>query len=232
MTQDRRTFLKTTALAGAVAASGVAVAQPAAAQTAARRTEHMPRGLTFATIKRETGYGLCVRTERGILDVAAAERDFHENAPTTIDAVFRGEGDVDGLKRLADKAGASGSAAKYFVAADKATFGPCVTNPEKIVCVGLNYRCGSCAIPAPISPRRRTGDPSTAHPSGRARTWRVSARGSVTGGHVLPVRSQPVRTPLPERLLEGSSRWRTQFLGDTTSVFHEQLGGGGNRSSS
>jgi len=140
MTQDRRTFLKTTALAGAAAASGLAVAPPAAAQTAARRTEHMPRGLTFATLKRETGYGLGVRTDRGVLDVAAAERDFHENAPTTIDAVFRGEGDVDGLKRLIDKAGASGSAARYFVAADKATFGPCVTNPEKIVCIGLNYR--------------------------------------------------------------------------------------------
>jgi 2-keto-4-pentenoate hydratase/2-oxohepta-3-ene-1,7-dioic acid hydratase in catechol pathway len=140
MTQDRRTFLKTTALAGAAAASGLAVAQPAAAQTAARRTEHMPRGLTFATLKRETGYGLGVRTDRGVLDVVAAERDFHESAPTTIDAVFRGEGDVDGLKRLTDKAGASGSAARYFVSADKATFGPCVTNPEKIVCIGLNYR--------------------------------------------------------------------------------------------
>ena len=140
MTQDRRTFLKTTALAGAAAASAIAAAPSAAAQTAARRTEHMPRGLTFATLKRDTGYGLGVRTDRGILDVAAAERDFHENAPTTIDAVFRGEGDVDGLKRLADKAGASGSAARYFVSADKATFGPCVTNPEKIVCIGLNYR--------------------------------------------------------------------------------------------
>jgi 2-keto-4-pentenoate hydratase/2-oxohepta-3-ene-1,7-dioic acid hydratase in catechol pathway len=81
-----------------------------------------------------------VRTDRGVLDVVAAERDFHENAPTTIDAVFRGEGDVDGLKRLTDKAGASGSAARYFISADKATFGPCVTNPEKIVCIGLNYR--------------------------------------------------------------------------------------------
>jgi 2-keto-4-pentenoate hydratase/2-oxohepta-3-ene-1,7-dioic acid hydratase in catechol pathway len=140
MTQDRRTFLKTTALAGAAAASGLAAAPPAAAQTAARRTEHMPRGLTFATLKRETGYGLGVRTDRGVLDVVAAERDFHENAPTTIDAVFRGEGDVDGLKRLTDKAGASGSAARYFISADKATFGPCVTNPEKIVCIGLNYR--------------------------------------------------------------------------------------------
>src|SRR5689334_19670599 len=142
MTQDRRTFLKTTAFAGAAAAaaSGLAAAQPAAAQTAARRTEHMPRGLTFATLKRESGYGLGVPTDRGVLDVVGVERDLHENVPTTVDAVFRGEGDVDGLKRVADKAVASGSAARYFVAAEKATFGPCVTDPEKIVCVGLNCR--------------------------------------------------------------------------------------------
>src|ERR1700716_861135 len=144
MTQDRRTFLKTATLAGAAAAASVVAASsssPALAQTAARRgAEHMPRGLTFATLKRDAGYGLGVRTERGILAVVAAEQDFHENAPSSIDAVFRGEGDTDGLKRLTDKAGASGSAARYFVSADKAKFGPCVTNPEKIVCIGLNYR--------------------------------------------------------------------------------------------
>ena len=142
MTQDRRTFLKATALAGAaVAASAVAASPPpAVAQAAARGSDTMPRGLTFATIRRDAGYGLGVRAERGILDVVAAERDFHENAPTTIDAVLRGDGDIDGLKRLVDKAAAGASAEKYFVAADKATFGPCVTSPEKIVCIGLNYR--------------------------------------------------------------------------------------------
>ena len=29
---------------------------------------------------------------------------------------------------------------RYFVAIDKASFGPAVTSPEKIVCIGLNYR--------------------------------------------------------------------------------------------
>src|SRR3979490_569851 len=138
MTQDRRTFLKTAPLAGAAAAASVVAASsssPARAQTAARRgAEHMPRGLTFATLNRKAGQRLAARTERGILDVVAAEQVFHENPPTWIDAVFRGEGDIDGLKRLIDKAGAGASAAKYFVAADKASFGPCVTNPEKIVC--------------------------------------------------------------------------------------------------
>jgi 2-keto-4-pentenoate hydratase/2-oxohepta-3-ene-1,7-dioic acid hydratase in catechol pathway len=144
MQQDRRTFLKATALAGAAAgASAMAAPAPALAQRVAAPTtgsQQMPRGFAFAALRRPSGYGLGIRTERGILDVAAAEQEFRENAPTTIDAVFRGEGDVNGLKRLLDKASASPSAERLFVPVDRATFGPCVTNPEKIVCIGLNYR--------------------------------------------------------------------------------------------
>jgi len=70
----------------------------------------------------------------------AAEADFRENAPTTITAVLNRQGDASGLRRLADKARASAQAARYFVAEDKAQFGPCVTDPEKILCIGLNYR--------------------------------------------------------------------------------------------
>ena len=86
------------------------------------------------------GFGLALRTDRGVLDVVAAEQDFREGAPTTIDAVFKGQGDISGLRRLVDKARASAAADRYFVALDKATFGPCVTTPEKIICIGLNYR--------------------------------------------------------------------------------------------
>jgi 2-keto-4-pentenoate hydratase/2-oxohepta-3-ene-1,7-dioic acid hydratase in catechol pathway len=137
MKQDRRTFLKTTALGAAVAASAGLAAPAVAPRAATTGSQQMPRGLAFATLRRANGYGLGVRTERGILDVAAAEQEFKENAPTTIDAVFKGEGDVNGLKRLIDKAVAAN---RHIVAADRASFGPCVTNPEKIICIGLNYR--------------------------------------------------------------------------------------------
>ena len=140
MSQDRRTFLKNTALAGAAAAAG-ALPAPALAQRAATTgSQQMPKGFVLATLRRPSGYGLGIRTDRGILDVAAAEQEFRENAPTTIEAVFKGEGDVNGLKRLLDKASGGASAERHFVAVDKAAFGPCVTNPEKIVCIGLNYR--------------------------------------------------------------------------------------------
>jgi 2-keto-4-pentenoate hydratase/2-oxohepta-3-ene-1,7-dioic acid hydratase in catechol pathway len=142
MKQDRRTFLKTTAVAGAAAAAGATLPTPALAQGAAATTtgsRAMPRGFVFATLRRPQGYGLGIRTERGILDVAAAEQQFRENAPTTIEAVFRGQGELGGLRRLVDRATAS-PAADLFIPVERAAFGPCVTDPEKIICIGLNYR--------------------------------------------------------------------------------------------
>src|SRR5215475_7712020 len=138
MNQDRRTFLKTTGLVAAAAALPAATEAAAQAPAPTNEPKELPKGMTFATLRRPEGYGLGLRTEPGVLDVAAAERDFREGAPTTIDAVFKGQGDVNALRRLADKAGASVD--RYFIAPDKAAFGPCVTSPEKIICVGLNYR--------------------------------------------------------------------------------------------
>src|ERR1700704_86640 len=137
MTQDRRTFLKTTALAGAAAAAGATIksATPALAQKAAVGPQTTPRGFVFATLRRANGYGLGVRTSRGVLDVVAAEQDLKEGAPVTITDVFEGRGNIDGLKHLTEKA-----ADRHFIAIDKAAFGPSVTHPEKIICVGLNYR--------------------------------------------------------------------------------------------
>lgn len=141
MTQDRRTFLKTTSLVAA-AAAGLPAATAAHAQATSPGSgpAELPKGMTFATLRGPDGFVLGLRTDRGVLNVAAAERDFREGAPTTIDAVFKGNGDISGLSRLVAKASSSASPDRYFVAIDKAPFGPCITNPEKIVCVGLNYR--------------------------------------------------------------------------------------------
>jgi len=142
MDRDRRAFLKTTSLAAAAAAAGLPAATETVAQarSASAGMKELPKGLVLATLRRPDSYGLGLRADRGILDVVAAEQDFREGAPTTIDALLHGQGDANALRRLAEKARASASADRYFVALDQAAFGPCVTNPEKIVCIGLNYR--------------------------------------------------------------------------------------------
>src|SRR6185295_9889129 len=140
MKSNRRTFLKTTGIVGGALLTGVAAktaSTPAAAQAGPGSGGGAPaaKGMTFCTLQRGADYGLGLKTERGILDVAAAEQAFKEGAPTTITAVLAGQGDIAGLRRLVAKATPA-----HLVAEDKAKFGPCVTNPEKIVCIGLNYR--------------------------------------------------------------------------------------------
>ncbi|HET7401820.1 MAG TPA: fumarylacetoacetate hydrolase family protein [Usitatibacter sp.] len=94
----------------------------------------MPRGMTFVTFERNGRYTLGVKTERGILDVAAAAARFGATCPTTIDDAIR-YGDA-GLSQVVAKAG--GESALWLSEAGL-RFGPAVTNPPKIVCVGLNY---------------------------------------------------------------------------------------------
>src|SRR5437588_8962469 len=87
MEHDRRTFLKTTGLAGAAAVTGAApllVADAAPGAAGSAEPKELPKGMTFATLRRSDGIGLGLRTERGILDVIAAEKDLNEHAPTTI----------------------------------------------------------------------------------------------------------------------------------------------------
>jgi 2-keto-4-pentenoate hydratase/2-oxohepta-3-ene-1,7-dioic acid hydratase in catechol pathway len=143
MKQDRRTFLKTSGLIGAAAVTGAAaLAAPAVAQTRSAGTVGAGeiKGMTLCTLRRGARYGLGVRTERGILDVVAAEQDFREGAPMTDEALFQGTRDAATLSRLVQKVQNSAGADRYIVAEQNVAFGPCVTRPEKIVCIGLNYR--------------------------------------------------------------------------------------------
>jgi 2-keto-4-pentenoate hydratase/2-oxohepta-3-ene-1,7-dioic acid hydratase in catechol pathway len=154
MEQDRRTFLKTSGLIGAAAVTGAtALATPAAAQMRSGPSAVAPgdaKGLTLCTLRRGARNGLGVRTDRGILDVVAAEQDFREGAPTTIDMLFQGSRDVVALNRLVEKVSHSASADQYMVAEENVSFGPCVTRPEKILCIGLNYRRHAAEVGQPV----------------------------------------------------------------------------------
>ena len=155
MKNHRRTFLKGAGLAGvAIAAGGARAGRPGivmnTAQAAPSQSGELPKGMTFTTLRRADGYGLGLRTERGILDVVAAEKDLAAGVPTTITAVFNGTGDWQKLRVLVDRAKTSGSAERYFIAEEMAAFGPCVTDPQKIVCIGLNYRRHAAETGQPV----------------------------------------------------------------------------------
>lgn len=88
-------------------------------------------------------YKLGIRTDRG--DVVAAETAAREagiggTSSVTPDDVIRGGSDA--VAALARWAGSltEGELAGVRLDESKLTFGPCVTSPNKIICVGLNYR--------------------------------------------------------------------------------------------
>ncbi len=92
--------------------------------------------MMLLTMRSGERYTLGIKTEKGILDVAAAAKAFKSGAPTTMDALLAG-GD-QGLTALRDQA-LTRNGKGLFIEESKVEFGPCVTNPQKIVCVGLNY---------------------------------------------------------------------------------------------
>jgi 2-keto-4-pentenoate hydratase/2-oxohepta-3-ene-1,7-dioic acid hydratase in catechol pathway len=107
-----------------------------------------PRGMTFLTIKNKDGYSLGVKTERGILDVRAASKLLKKKAPALIDDVIRG-GD-QGLTALVKAALKSTKTKRVFLDESKIAFGPCVTNPEKLLMMGFNYRKHAIETNTPI----------------------------------------------------------------------------------
>jgi 2-keto-4-pentenoate hydratase/2-oxohepta-3-ene-1,7-dioic acid hydratase in catechol pathway len=90
--------------------------------------------LKLLTFIENNAFRLGVKTERGVVDVAAALNG--GQGPRTVhDVIAGGPAAVQALQAAADRAG---DAALRDEAALK--LGPCVTHPNKIICVGLNYR--------------------------------------------------------------------------------------------
>ncbi len=153
MKTSRRDFLKTTGAAIVAGTVGTLVSREVHAGAGLgagvkAAPGEMPKGMTFLTISKNGQYSLGVKTEKGILDVKAASRVFRKRVPTTIDDVLR-LGDR-GLTELVQTALSSDKAPGVFLDESKIEFGPCVTNPEKILCLGFNYRKHAMETNTPI----------------------------------------------------------------------------------
>ena len=151
METDRRDFLKVAGTAGAIAAAGAAMGGSGTASAAPARSgpRGMARGLTVLTIRQGNEHRLGVKTDHGILDVKAAAGLLHLPAPATVDDLLQNE-DGPNLNALVDAALKAGSAKKAFLQEDAVEFGPLVTRPEKIVCVGLNYKRHAKEVNQPL----------------------------------------------------------------------------------
>jgi 2-keto-4-pentenoate hydratase/2-oxohepta-3-ene-1,7-dioic acid hydratase in catechol pathway len=156
MHQDRRTFLKTAGVTGGAVLAGTAQGFTAGSVDAAPSPggvgpgAELPKQMTFVTIRRGAELSLGIKTDRGILDVRRAEAALKVKAPTTIDDLLHARaGGAAALGRLVDRAAAKGANGLY-VAEAAVELGPCVTRPEKIICVGLNYRRHAAEVGQPV----------------------------------------------------------------------------------
>jgi 2-keto-4-pentenoate hydratase/2-oxohepta-3-ene-1,7-dioic acid hydratase in catechol pathway len=155
MDKRRRTFLKGAGTIAVVGTGGVLGATHAVAayQTTDKKSggsSEMPKNMTFVTLRDGETYSLGVKTDRGILDVGKAATALKVKAPTTIDDVLHGRGDNAALQQLVQKAQSAKDASALFVAEAQAKLGPCVTDPEKIICIGLNYRKHAAETGQPV----------------------------------------------------------------------------------
>ncbi|WP_293901326.1 fumarylacetoacetate hydrolase family protein [Phenylobacterium sp.] len=138
MAQDRRQVIGMGALGvGATLVAGAAKAKPRAAPRP-RTAQPRLKGLTVTTLVTAAGPGLGVRTVRGVLDVAGAERDLKQGLPVTVAALIDGHGDLRALGALLADAAAK-APARHLIAEHKVRFGNILDTPPKIICVGLNY---------------------------------------------------------------------------------------------
>lgn len=147
---DRRNFLKAAGAVGVAAVAGRAAPAPAEKPApTAGGTRGMARGLTLLTFQEGTEFRLGAKTEKGVLDVRRASSLLRLPAPATMDDLLQRE-EGPALNALVTAALRSPAAAKAFLDEAKLQYGPLVTRPEKIVCVGLNYRKHAAEIGAPV----------------------------------------------------------------------------------
>lgn len=150
MSESRRSFLRKVGAGSALATASTllaATAATAAEENGGKMEKEksgaeggMPAGLALCTLKRGGEWGLGVRTERGILDIEAAADHFDiDDAPETVDEVLQ-EGGGETLQEVIETALAAKHPKPFFLSEEDVIFGPAVTNPEKIIMVGLNYR--------------------------------------------------------------------------------------------
>lgn len=149
MQPNRRTILKGAGAIAAMAATGKFTRAHAEASDAQKHERGMAKGLTLLTMRVQGEYRLGVKTDKGILDVPQAAKLLKMHAPATMDDLLQHE-DGPSLNALVDAALKSRAAQKAFLKEETIEYGPLVSRPEKIVCIGLNYRRHAQEIGAPI----------------------------------------------------------------------------------
>ncbi|MCF6092422.1 fumarylacetoacetate hydrolase family protein [Microaerobacter geothermalis] len=106
------------------------------------------------TFKKGDRLALGIKTDKGILDVerAVAYLQGLQQVPTSAgELIWKGEEGKQALTQLINQTNQEDS---LFLQEESLYFGPCVPEPQKIICVGLNYKkhADECNLAYPPEP--------------------------------------------------------------------------------
>lgn len=113
--------------------------------------------MKLLTFMKEDKPALGVKTEQGVIDISAALTELpagNANVPQSVMELLEGgEGAKTALENYIAKVQsqmAVNSGSSCLLDESKLTYGPCVTHPNKIICVGLNYRKHAAETNMPV----------------------------------------------------------------------------------
>src|SRR4051812_46945905 len=78
-----------------------------------------------------------VKTDKGIIDLKAAGLHFQEVVPDCLEDVINNDA-LSAIQKIVDRASTE-SVSSLYINEEEIDFLPSIVNPEKIICVGLNY---------------------------------------------------------------------------------------------
>ncbi|MCC7031432.1 MAG: fumarylacetoacetate hydrolase family protein [Acidobacteria bacterium] len=105
--------------------------------------------MTLLTFREQGQDRLGAKTDKGILDVARAASLLGLYAPATMDEMLQQE-DGPSVQAVVEASLRGSEAQPAFRAEDGLEYGPLVGRPDKIICVGLNYRKHAEEIGSPV----------------------------------------------------------------------------------
>ena len=104
--------------------------------------------LKFVNFQLNSQIRLGVKVENGIMDIAQVSDAYSLGEPKTIEQIIAaGKSVTEKLQKYAEST-------SFLIDEDNIVYAPCVTNPEKIICIGLNYldHANESKMEIPLSP--------------------------------------------------------------------------------
>ena len=93
--------------------------------------------MKFVNFEKDNEIRIGVKTETGILDLQEAGQKFNETVPNSMEELIR-KNDLSQIKLIVERAERD-AVNLDILSEEEITFAPCLLNPGKVVCVGLNY---------------------------------------------------------------------------------------------